>query len=149
RITRAGCQSSAGPNRPRLLPLTWTAGPGGSMPWKRIGWAIAAVVLLFALMRIGSVVVDWAWFSSIGYVGVFWTAFVTKAALFMVGFVVSTVLLWANGTLALWFASRSRLRVPAGFSPSFMTFQSSQGPWAQSSGLQPSPMAWRLMILAV
>jgi hypothetical protein len=25
------------------------------------------------------VVVDWAWFSSIGYVGVLWTAFVPKA----------------------------------------------------------------------
>jgi uncharacterized membrane protein (UPF0182 family) len=119
------------------------------MPWKRIGAAIAAVVLLFALMRIGSVVVDWAWFSSIGYVGVFWTAFVTKAALFMVGFVVSTLLLWANGTLALRFASRARPRVPAGLAPSFVTFQSPQGTWPQSSRLQPSPFAWRLMILAV
>ncbi len=119
------------------------------MPWKRIGGAITAVVLLFALMRIGSVVVDWAWFSSIGYVAVFWTAFVTKAALFMVGFVVSTLLLWVNGTLALRFASRSRLGVPAGLAPSFVTFQSPQGIWPQSSRLQPSPFAWRLMIVAV
>jgi uncharacterized membrane protein (UPF0182 family) len=52
-----------------------------------------------------SVVVDWAWFSSIGYVGVFWTAFATKAALFVAVFAVSTLLLWANATLAVRFAS--------------------------------------------
>ena len=118
------------------------------MPFKRIGATIAVVVLLLALMRIGSLVVDWAWFSSIGYVNVFWTAFVTKAVLFTVAFVVSTLLLWANATFALRFASRSQLRVPTVFSPSFVTFQPLQGPRAQSSGLQPSPFAWRLMILA-
>ncbi len=118
------------------------------MPWKRIGAAIAVVVLLLALLRIGSLVVDWAWFSSIGYANVFWTAFVTKATLFAVAFVVSTLLLWANATLALRFASTTPPRIPAGFSPSFITFQSSQGPWPQSSGLQLSPLAWRLMIVA-
>ena len=34
---------------------------------------------------------------------------------------------------------RPRPRVPAAFAPSFVTFQSSRGPWAQPSGLQPSP----------
>ncbi len=91
---------------------------------RRIGAAIVVVVLLFALAGIGSLVVDWAWFSSVGYVGVFWTAFVTKAALFAVACAVSTLLLWANATVALRFASRSRLRVPAAVSPSFVTFQS-------------------------
>ena len=43
------------------------------MPWGRVGVPIAAIVLFFALGRITSLVVDWAWFSSIGYVGVFWT----------------------------------------------------------------------------
>ena len=50
---------------------------------RRIGVLVAVIVLLFALGRITSVVVDWAWFSSIGYVGVFWTAFAAKAALFV------------------------------------------------------------------
>ena len=80
------------------------------MPWRRFGVPIAVIVLLFALGRITSVVVDWAWFSSIGYVGVFWTAFVTKAALFVVVFAVSTLLLWANATLAYRFAARPRPR---------------------------------------
>ena len=34
---------------------------------RRIGVLVAVIVLLFALGRITSVVVDWAWFSSIGY----------------------------------------------------------------------------------
>ena len=115
---------------------------------RRIGVAIAAIVALFALGRI-SVVVDWAWFSSIGYVGVFWTTLATKAALFVVVFAFSTLLLWANATLALRFAPRPRLRVPAAFHPGFATFQAPQAPWAGSYGLQPSPSAWRLLILAV
>src|SRR5208283_1435864 len=120
------------------------------MSVRRIGVLIAIVVVaLFALGRISSVVVDWAWFSSIGYVSVFWTALATKAALFVVVFAVSTLLLWANATLALRFASRPRLRVPAVFSPSFATFQAPPAPWAGSYGLQPSPLVWRLIILAV
>jgi len=115
---------------------------------RRIGVAIAIVVLLFALARVSSVVVDWAWFSSVGYVGVFWTAFVAKTALFVVVFALSTLLLWANATLALRFASKRPPPIPATFNRSFVTFQTSQGPWARSYGLQPSPLAWRLLIAA-
>ena len=117
---------------------------------RRIGVSIAVVVVfLVALARISSVVVDWAWFSSIGYVGVFWTAFAAKAALFAVVFAVSTLLLWTNATLALRFASKPQPRLPAAFSPSFATFQPPQGPWAQPYGFQPSPLVWRLLVLAV
>ena len=119
------------------------------MPWRRFGVPIAVIVLLFALGRITSVVVDWAWFSSIGYVGVFWTVFATKAALFVVVFGVSTLLLWANATLALRFTSRRPLRLPAAFDPGFATFQAPPGPWAGSYGLQPSPFVWRLLTVAV
>ncbi len=118
------------------------------MPLRRIGVLVAVVgLLLFALARMSSVVVDWAWFSSIGYVDVFWTAFAAEAALFVVVFAVSSLLLWANATLALRFASKPGPRLPAALSPSFATFQS-QGPWAQSYGFQLSPLAWRLLILA-
>ncbi len=119
------------------------------MPWRRFGVPTAVIVLLFALGRITRVVVDWAWFSSIRYVGVFWTAFVAKAALFVVVFGVSTLLLWANANLALRFASRPRPRLPAAFDPGVATFQRSSGPWAGSYGLQPSPLVGRLIILAV
>ena len=101
---------------------------------RRIGVLVAIIVFLFALARISSIVVDWAWFSSIGYVGVFWTALATKAALFVVVFAVSTLLLWANATLALRFASRPGLRLPVVFNPSFATFQPSLGPSAGSYG---------------
>src|SRR6202046_1995059 len=116
---------------------------------RRIGVLVAVIVLLFALGRITSAVVDWAWFSSIGFVGFFWTVFATKAALFVVVFAVSTLLLWANTTLALRFTSRRLMRVPAAFDPSFATFQASPGPWAGSYGLQPSPFVWRLLTVAV
>ena len=68
------------------------------MPWKGIGATIAAfVVSLIALGRASSIVVDWAWFSSVGYVGVFWTAFATKTDLLVTIFAVSAFLLWING----------------------------------------------------
>ncbi len=76
------------------------------MRWCRFGVPIAVIVLLFVLGRITNVLVDWAWFSSIGYVGVFWTVFAAKAVLFVVAFAVSTLLFWANASLALRFASR-------------------------------------------
>jgi uncharacterized protein len=138
------CQNSGG-----CRTLTWTAPRGGSMPLRRIGAAIAIVVFLFALARISSVVVDWAWFSSIRYVDVFWTAFAAKAALFLFVFAVSTLVLWANATLALRFASKPQPRLPAALNPAFVTFQAPPGPWAGSHGLQLSPWVWRLLILAV
>ncbi len=110
---------------------------------------VAVIVFLFVLARISSIVVDWAWFSSIGYVGVFCTAFVTKAALFVVVFAVSTLLLWANGRSALRFTSRRPLRLPVAFDPGFATFRASPGPWSRPYGLQPSPSVWRLLTAAV
>jgi uncharacterized membrane protein (UPF0182 family) len=42
------------------------------MPWRGIGVAAAVVVVsLIALGRASSIVVDWAWFSTIGYLDVF------------------------------------------------------------------------------
>jgi uncharacterized membrane protein (UPF0182 family) len=114
------------------------------MRWGRFGVPIAIIVFLFALGRVSSVVVDWAWFTSIGYVNVFWTAFVTKAALFAVVFTVSTLLLWANATLAVRFASGPLLPGSAAFGP-FAPVRALPG----SPGLALSPLMWRLLILAV
>src|SRR3954467_4666486 len=76
------------------------------MPWRRIGLAVAVIVAsLIVLGRISSVVVDWAWFSTIGYVGVFWTMFATKAMLFLGVFVAASLLLWVNGALAFRFTA--------------------------------------------
>jgi uncharacterized protein len=119
------------------------------MPWRRFGVPIAVIVLLFALGRISGIVVDWAWFSSIGYPSVFWTVFAAKAALFVVVFAVSSLLLLANASLAYRFASRPRQRLPAVFDPGVATFRASSGPWAGGYALQPSPLVWRLIILVV
>ena len=119
------------------------------MSWRRFGVPIAVVVLLFALGRITSVVVDWEWFSSIGYAGVFWTVLATQAALFVGVLAASTLLLWANAILALRFASGPGLRLPVAFDPRAATFQRSSGPWAGPSPLRLPPLAWRLIILAI
>jgi uncharacterized protein len=115
---------------------------------RRIGVLVAVIVLLFALGRITSVIVDWAWFSSIGYVGVFWTAFATKAALFVVVFAVSTLFLWANAALALRSAGKPRPRLPAAFDP-HATVRALPGPMAGSYGIPLSPLLWRLLALAL
>ena len=52
------------------------------MPMRRIGAAIGVVALLFALSSLGGLMVDWAWFASIGYARVFWTALLAKATVF-------------------------------------------------------------------
>jgi hypothetical protein len=76
----------------------------------RKGIAIAIVVVVVTvLIGLGvatDFLVDWAWFSSVGYVAVFWTMFTSKALLFLAVFAVSSLLLWLNGALALRFSSQ-------------------------------------------
>src|SRR6516164_8909917 len=75
----------------------------------RRGIAIAGVVIFASLIVLGltsSFLVDWAWFSAVGYIGVFWTILGGKAVLFFAVFAGSAVLLWLNGYLANRFARR-------------------------------------------
>ena len=75
----------------------------------RRGIAVAVLVILASLIVLGltsSFLVDWAWFSAVGYLDVFWTILGGKAALFLVVFAGSAVLLWVNGFLAHRFARR-------------------------------------------
>ena len=112
------------------------------MAWKGVGATIAAIlVLLIVLGRASSIVVDWAWFSSVGYAGVFWTTFATKAAVFVIVFAVSALVLWLNGSIALRLARPRQLRLPA----SLAALQGSppSGMFGPVSGLLP----WRLLIL--
>ena len=62
------------------------------------------VVGLILLGRMGNTLVDWLWFSSIGYEGVFWTIFTARTVLFLVVFAVSSGAFWLSGGLALRFA---------------------------------------------
>ena len=51
-------------------------------------------------------VVDWTWFSAIGYLDVFWTIFSTKALLFLAVFAASAMIICWNGWLASRFAKQ-------------------------------------------
>jgi uncharacterized membrane protein (UPF0182 family) len=120
------------------------------MPWKGIGAAIAVTVAcLIAVGRVSSVVVDWAWFSTIGYIGVFWTVLATKAMVFVAVFAVSALLLWLNGMLALRFALSRQLRLTAALDADFANVRALPNMTAELFGLAPALLPWRLLILAV
>ena len=81
---------------------------------KYLAILIAIVVLgLILLGRAGNTLVDWLWFSSIGYEGVFWTIFTARTGLFLAVFAVSTGAFWLSGGLALRFARQPRAAWPA------------------------------------
>src|SRR5436305_3835701 len=73
------------------------------MIWGRgIGVAIAIIVAcLIALGFARDFLVDWAWFSSIGFARVFWTIVAAKAALSAVVFLATAAILWVNGAIAI------------------------------------------------
>jgi uncharacterized protein len=75
------------------------------------GRVLAIAVVVAALIVLGlttDFLVDWAWFSAVGYLSVYWTILGGKILLFLAVFVVSTTLLWVNGSLALRFATPRR-----------------------------------------
>src|SRR5215213_5074789 len=71
------------------------------MPWRRV--SVAAVIFVTCLTVLDvvlDVAVDWAWFSELGYLEVFWTVFGTRAWLFVTVFAASAIIVWFNGWLA-------------------------------------------------
>ena len=113
------------------------------MSWKGAGVATAVIVAaLVALGRASGFIVDWAWFTSVGYVSVFWTVFIAKVALFVIVFVVSILLLWLNGLLALRLSRPRQIQLPAAFSQGFEAFQAMSGTQGAAAHLLP----WRLLI---
>lgn len=119
------------------------------MPWKGIGVAVAVIVATLVLLgSANGLVADWAWFATIGYVGVFWTVFSTKAVLFIAVFAVSTLLLWVSGRSALWFASRRRPRLSVVLDPGVAAVRALPGAPAEWLGPASARLPWRLIILA-
>ena len=90
--------------------------PGRSAVAGLIIVAIVAGIGLMLLALVGDILVDWMWFSAVGYAQVFWTTIGAKAGVFAVVFTVTAVVLWANARIALALALR-RSQVPAGFNP--------------------------------
>src|SRR5215212_973470 len=82
------------------------------------GFALAATIVIACLTGLGMashLLVDWAWFSAIGYLDVFWIVLSTKAILFIAVFVASATVLWTNGWLALRFANQGKTALPTQF----------------------------------
>src|ERR1700687_3180004 len=93
-------------------------GPGRKAPRQSavVGIVIAATVGGICLILLGlasDFLVDWLWFSSIGYLQVFLTSFGAKAVVFLAVFAKTAVILWLNGWLAVHFARRRPAQVVA------------------------------------
>jgi len=70
---------------------------------RRNAITVAVVIVVAGLIvvgRITGVLVDWLWFSSIGYVDVFWTVLSAQALLFLAVFAASAGVIWLSGLLA-------------------------------------------------
>src|SRR6202048_2508239 len=86
------------------------------MPRRGIAVAVIVIVACFIVLGLTSdFLVDWAWFSAIGYLDVFGTILGGKAVLFFAVFAGSAILLWVNGSLASRFARRRGHVHPVGF----------------------------------
>jgi uncharacterized membrane protein (UPF0182 family) len=78
-------------------------------PWQgalRVLLIVIAILVtcLILLELIASFLIDWLWFSAVGYLDVFWIRIVTEAEIFIVVFIATSIILWANGSLALRFS---------------------------------------------
>jgi uncharacterized protein len=135
------------------------AGPNRKAPGRNavVGFIIAAIVAGIGLILLGlagDFLVDWMWFSSIGYLQIFWTTIGTKAAVFLTAFLTTAVILWVNATIALHLVRR-RGQHPAGIdwklvapaTPSdLLEFMRDRLPWpliiAGATGLVALLVAW-------
>ena len=109
------------------------------MPRRAISIAVIVIVACFVILGLTTdFLVDWTWFSAIGYTGVFWTILSGKAVLFLAVFAMSALLLWVNGSLAFRFARRQRHVYPVHFEreagvaptlPELLELMSRRLPW--------------------
>jgi len=118
-------------------------GPERKLPRRSavVGFIIAAVVIGIFLILLGLVsdlLVDWLWFSSIGYLQVFWTTIGAKAAVFFAVWTATAVILWLNGWLAVRFARRQPTQSVTDFvwkaagnvpPPDLLAFMRDRLPW--------------------
>lgn len=106
---------------------------------------VGAIFLALILLRLAaSFLVDWTWFASLGFAGVFWTTVNAKIVVFLATFVPTAAILYANAAMA------QRL---SGFRPHLHSVNS---PWNSIEGLTPPVLLerlyrsfpWRLLIVA-
>src|SRR3974390_3440828 len=90
------------------------------VPWQGAFRALMVAVVIFIICLIlltifAGFLVDWLWFSEVGYLDVFWTTIVAEVAIFIAVFIATSIILWVNGLLALRFAQSRREHGPADF----------------------------------
>ena len=95
-------------------------GPRRRELWRGAVFAliIAGIVGAIGLILLGltsDFLVDWLWFSAIGYLSVFWTTIGAEAEVFFVVFVATATMLWVNGSLASRFGQPPWMQRPADF----------------------------------
>src|SRR6516225_9345391 len=98
---------------------------GHDRPIRRALWRsavraliIASIIVLICLILLGltaDFLVDWLWFSAIGYSDVFWTTIGAEAEVFFAVFMATAIILWVNGSLASRFARSPRPQQSADF----------------------------------
>src|SRR5277367_2539221 len=84
-------------------------GPGWTAPRQSavVGVIVATIFAAICLILIAlasDFLVDWLWFSSVGYLQVFLTSFGAKAAVFFAAFAATAVIFWLNGLFAARFS---------------------------------------------
>src|SRR5262245_45411345 len=89
-------------------------------PWRGavVGFIITAAVGAICLILLGltgDFLVDWLWFSAIGYLDIFWTTVIAEAEVFFAVFMATAIILWVNGSLASRFARSPWTQRPADF----------------------------------
>jgi uncharacterized membrane protein (UPF0182 family) len=103
-----------------------------------VGFIIAAVVAgicLILLWLASNFLVDWLWFSSIGYLQVFWTIIGAKVVVLSAVWTGTAVILWLNGWLAVRFARRQPTQSVSAFAwnppPDLLALMRDRLPWSR------------------
>jgi uncharacterized protein len=93
---------------------------------------LAVCASLIALDLATSFFVNWSWFWSVGYLGVYWTIIIAKIALFSATFAISAIAIWVNGIAAHRDAGRRA------------NFRVVSSPWSSLEGISEPPLLERL-----
>src|SRR6266852_9537248 len=126
------------------------AGRRWDMRWRGITVAVIVIVAcLIALGLVSDFLVDWLWFSAVGYFDVFWTILGAKAVLFVAVFAVSTVALWVNGALASRFARRLWPWLPAAVGGRSASGRTLPETLSELFGPAYSRLPWRFVVAGV
>lgn len=97
-----------------------------------VAFIVAAGATLIALDLATSFLVNWIWFSSVGYLGVYRTIIIAKIVLFIATFVISALAIWVNGIGAHRNSGRRA------------NFRVVNTPWSSLEGISQPPLLERL-----